>query len=60
MRQAARINLKTKDDELIRQALVTAENQGKVKIGRIAVIGSREWLRISPVRFHKTCRIEIG
>ncbi len=46
-----RIELKPKEGERVKDVLVKAKNQGKVKIGQIGVIDNKEWLRVLPPRF---------
>lgn len=55
-----RVFIKPKEGEQIKTALVKAKNQNKVKIGQIAVIDEREWLRLPLRDYNGAVWIEIS
>jgi len=59
VRYNQRIVLNSREGELIRDVLVKAKNQGKVKVGQVAVFENREWLRVLPHKFNGSPWIEI-
>ena len=60
VRHLKRVLIKLKEGEQIRDALVKAKNQSKVKVGQIAVIDEREWLRLSPYNYNGAVWVEIN
>jgi hypothetical protein len=54
-----RVVLHSKEGERVKDVLVKAKNHGKVKIGQIAVLGDKEWIRVRPDKFNGSPWIEI-
>lgn len=48
VRHLKRVLIKLRDGEQIRYALARVRSKCKIKVGEIAVIDEREWLRLSP------------
>ena len=58
VREARRIVLKPLECETVRHRLATVR-RGRVKLGEIAVLGDRQWLRVNPLDFHGSAWIEV-
>ena len=58
VQEIKRINIKPKENQSIKYRLATVR-RGRVRLGEIAVIGDREWLRVNPDDFHGAAWIEI-
>ena len=54
-----RVVLNSKEGERVKDVLVKAKNHGKVKIGQIAVLGNKEWLRVRSDKFNGSPWVEI-
>ena len=59
VREVKRIRLKQLEHDRIRYRLAIAR-RGQVRVGEIAVIGDREWLRVDSQQFKGLAWIEIG
>lgn len=49
---AKQIKLKQREDESERLTLTKARNNQRVRVGQVAVIGSKKWLRVNPNDFN--------
>ncbi len=59
VRHIERVVLNSREGERVKDALVKAKNHGRVKIGQIAVLENKEWMRVRADKFNGCLWIEI-
>lgn len=59
VRHFRRVVLKIRETQTIKEKLSNAKNYGKVQLNQIAVLGDKEFLRVSPHKFNGSAWIEI-
>lgn len=58
VREVKRVIIKPMEEQTIRYRLATVR-RGRVRLGEIAVLGDRQWLRVNPLDYHGSAWIEI-